>query len=86
MCEIILLAGDESAGGVPMFDFQLNSRVFGISVTDNVNMNAKNSMDLGVGSGNFNVNAKGKNEIIGETVVISQNIIRLYQEKLLLIQ
>ena len=69
------LAGDESAGGVPMFDFQLNSRVFGISVTDNVNMNAKNSMDLGVGSGNFNVNAKGKNEIIeGETVVISQNI------------
>ena len=69
------LAGDESAGGVPMFDFQLNSRVFGISVTDNVNMNAKNSMDLGVGNGNFNVNAKGKNEIIeGETVVISQNI------------
>jgi hypothetical protein len=38
------LAGDESSGGAPMFDFQLNSRVFNVNTTDFIGLSSKNNM------------------------------------------
>lgn len=38
------LGGDDGAGGVPMFDFQLNSRVFNVNTTDFIGLNSKNTL------------------------------------------
>ena len=49
------LGGDDSAGGKPMFDFQLNSKVFNVNTTDSINLVTKGTATLSATSGNVNV-------------------------------
>lgn len=58
------LGGDDSAGGSPMFDFQLDSRKFDVSVTDYISFAGKNNISVSVSDGEVDITSKGMTEII----------------------
>ena len=58
------LSGDDSAGGAPMFNFQLNSKVFSVNTTDFIGLNSKNNMIMNTTNANMtaeNYTANTKN-------------------------
>ena len=62
------LAGDDSAGGAPMFDFQLNSRVFNVNTTDFIGLSSGNNMIINTANAevtteNYIANTKNLTEI-----------------------
>ncbi len=70
------LGGDDSAGGKPMFDFQLSSKVFNVSTTDHVGLSSKETINMS--TKNASLLAKNHTETVsnGKTVIaktITQN-------------
>ena len=69
------LGGDDSAGGKPMFDFQLSSKVFNVNVTDSINLNAKNKISNTSENG---IEIAGKNNVniisSEEMTIVSNNL------------
>ncbi|MCP1225931.1 phage baseplate assembly protein V [Sebaldella sp. S0638] len=69
------LGGDDSAGGKPMFEFQLSSKVFNVNVTDSINMNAKNKIS-NISENGIEIAGKSNVSIVSneEMIIISNNL------------
>ena len=72
------LEGDDSAGGNPMFNFQLDSRKFDVNVTDYISLAGKNNISVSVSDGEVDISSKGMNEIIeGVKTTIGKEVVQV---------
>ena len=72
------LGGDDSAGGSPMFNFQLDSRKFDVSVTDYISLAGKNNISVNVSDGEVDISSKGMTETIeGVKTTIGKEVVQV---------